>query len=59
MALLMSRVDLDTIWLVGRWWSDTMLHSPHITSKSFTDGLVVLMFQYSDYALILPAHAAV
>ena len=34
-----------------------MLHYLHTTSKSVTDGLAVRMFQYSDYALILIAHA--
>ena len=59
MALLMERVGPDTICLLGRWQSNTMLRYLHTTSKHFMDGLVVRMFPYSDYALILPAHAAV
>ena len=30
----------------------------HTTSKGFTDGLALRMFQYGDYALIPPAHTA-
>ena len=56
-ALLMARVNPDTIRIIGRWRSDTMLHYLHTTSNSVTYGLAVRMFQYSDYALILIAHA--
>ena len=58
MALLTARVDPDTICLVGRWQSDTMLRYLHTTSKSSTDGLAVCLFQYGNYMLIPPAHAA-
>ena len=57
MALLTARVNPDTIWLIGRWRSDTMLRYLHTTSKSFTDGLAVHMFQYGDYVLVPTAHA--
>ena len=59
MVLLTELVDPDTILIVGRWWSDTIIRCLHTTSKSFTDGLAVRMFQYDDYALIFSAHAAV
>ena len=36
-----------------------MLRYLHTTSKSFTDGLFLLMFQYGDYDFILSAHTAV
>ena len=55
--ILTSRFDPETIWIIGRWRSDTMLRYLHTTYKSFTDGLVVRMFQYDDYALIPPVHA--
>ena len=59
MALLTALVNPDMIRLVRGWQRNTMLRYLHTTSKKFTDGLVVCMFQYGDYALILPAHAAV
>ena len=57
MALLTARVNPDTIWLIGRWRRDTMLRYLHTTSKKFTDGFAVRMFQYGDYVLIPTAHA--
>ena len=39
MALLMARVDPDTIRLLGRWRSDTTLHYLQTTEKIFTEGL--------------------
>ena len=57
-SFLTARVDLDTIRIIGRWRSNTILHYLHTTSKRFTDGLTVRMFQYGDYVLIPPAHAA-
>ena len=56
MALLMARVDTDTIRLVGRWRSDVMLRYIHTTAKTFAEGLALRMVQYGDYALIPPAH---
>ena len=57
MALLTKKVDLDTIHLVGRQRSETMLRYTHMTSKSFTEGLDVKMFHKGDYTLIPPVHA--
>ena len=57
MALLMARVDPDTIHLVGRWRSDTMLRHLHTTEKSFSEGLSAKMFEHGAYALILSEHA--
>ena len=56
MALLMARVDPDTNLLVGRWLSDTILHYLHTTAKSFTEGLLVKMFEHGAYTLIPPTH---
>ena len=56
MALLMARVDTDTIRLVGRWRSDDMLRSLHTSAQTFTEGLTTRMVQHGDYALIPPAH---
>ena len=55
-ALLMARVDPDTIRLVGRWMSDTILRYLHTTANSFTEGLLVKMFEHGAYALIPPTH---
>ena len=44
MDILMAWVDSDTIRLVGRWLSDTILRYFHTTAKSFTEGLLVKMF---------------
>ena len=57
MALLMARVDPDTIRLVSMWWIDTMLRYLHTMAKSFTEGLWAKMFEHGAYALIPPAHA--
>ena len=57
MDLLMARVDPDTIRLVGRWLSDTIIRYLHTTAKNFTEGLLVKMFEHGAYALIPPTHA--
>ena len=57
MALFMAWVELDTIRLVGRCRSDTMIRYLHTTEKSFTEGLSENMFKHGVYALIPPAHA--
>ena len=56
MALLMARVDTDTIGLVGRWSSNVMLRYIHTTAQTFTEGLGSRMVQNGDYLLIPPAH---
>ena len=38
-VIFMVRVDPDTIHLVGRWWSDTIIRYLHTMAKSFTKGL--------------------
>ena len=58
MALLTACIDLDTIRIIGRWRSYTIIRYLHTTSKKFTDDLAVCMFQYGNYALILSEHAA-
>ena len=57
MAILMARVDPDTIRLVRSWQSDTMLRYLHTTAKSFTKGLSAKMFEYGSCAFIPEAHA--
>ena len=52
----MAWVDPDTIRLVGRWRSDTMIRYLHMTAKSFTEGLSAKMFEHDAYVLIPPAH---
>ena len=56
MALLMARVDTDTVRLVGRWRSNVMLRYLHTTAKTFMEGPAPRMVQHGDYALIPPAH---
>ena len=56
-AILMARVEPDTIRLVGRWRSDTILYYIHTTAKSFTRGLSANMLKHGACALILPAHS--
>ena len=57
MALLMARVDPDTIRMLRRWRSDTILCYLHTRANSFTKGLTANMFEHGAYALILPDHA--
>ena len=57
MNLLMVRVDPETIRLVGRWRSNTMLRYLHTMENSFTKGLLAKMSEHGTYALIPPAHA--
>ena len=55
--LLISLVDPDTIRLVRRWCSNTMIRYLHMRAKSFTKGLSDKMFKHGAYALIPPAHS--
>ena len=57
-ALLMARLDPDTIRLVVRWLRETILRYLHMTAKSFTEGLFVKMFEHGTYALIPPTNAS-
>ena len=54
MALLMAKVNPDTIRLVGRWQSNIILCCLHTTAESFTEGLAIRIFQHVNYALIPP-----
>ena len=56
-VLLVAWVDPDTIRVLGRWRSDTMLLYLHTTSKIFTEDLAVKLYQHGTYAIIPPAHA--
>ena len=53
----MAQVDTDTIYLVGSWRSNTMIRYLHTMAKSFTEGLVVKIFQHGPYTITPPAHA--
>ena len=57
MAPLLAQVDTDTMCLVRRWRSKTMLLYLHNTPKYFTQGLATHMVQYGMYLIITPAHA--
>ena len=56
MAFIMAQVDPDTIQLMGRWRSDTILRYLHTTEKSFTEVLSAKMFEHGAYTLIPPDH---
>ena len=56
MTLLLARVETDTIRLVGRRRSDTMIRHLHTTVKSFIELLAACMVQLGTYTLITPAH---
>ena len=55
-ALLMAWVESNNIRLVGRWRSDMMIRYLYTTSKSFTEGLSVKIFQHGTYMFIPSAH---
>ena len=57
MVLLMERVYPDTICLVRRWRSNTMLRYLHTMSNSFTKDLSAKIFKHVAYMLLPPAHA--
>ena len=57
MAILMAGLEPDTIHLVGRWKSDTMISYLYTTEKSFTDGFSRPMFQHVRYTVIMTVHA--
>ena len=57
MALLVTQVESDTFYLVGRWRSNTLLRYFYTTTKRFTEILLAKMFEHGTYALILSAHA--
>ena len=54
MALLMAQVDPDTICMVGRWRSNTMLRYLHTTAKRFTEGIDAIFFSTAPARLSLP-----
>ena len=56
MAILLEWFYTDTIRLVGRWQSNTVIRYLHITTNSFTQGLSACMVQHNTYALIPPVH---
>ena len=58
MAILMTQVEPDTIHLVVRCKSDTMLRYLHTKANSFTKYLSAKMFEHGAYALIPPAHVS-
>mmetsp|Transcript_20739 Transcript_20739/g.60329 ORF Transcript_20739/g.60329 Transcript_20739/m.60329 type:complete len:132 (+) Transcript_20739:903-1298(+) len=55
-ALLLSKVDSDTIRLVGRWRSDVMLRYLHTMAKPFTQGLASQMVAHGEYTLMPPSN---
>ena len=56
MALLLDRVDTDTIRIVRRWRSNTKLRYLQNYNQTFTAGLEVCMVQHGDYRITPPAH---
>ena len=56
MALLCSRVDVNTIRLVGRWKSDAVFRYLHAQALPIIDQLSSKMVQHGSYTL-LPGHS--
>ena len=56
MALLMARINTDTILIVGQWHRNAMLRYLHTAAQTFTEGLAARMVQHRDYMIIPPAH---
>jgi len=52
MALLLGKVDTDTIKLVGRWRSDAMLVYLHVSARPIMQQHAPIMVQHGAYALI-------
>ena len=52
MALLLGKVDTDTIKLVGRWRSDAMLVYLHVSARPIMQAHARTMVQHGAYALI-------
>jgi len=52
MALLCGRVDKDTIQLVGRWHSDSMLRYLHQEARPIMQNLAAKMFQDGNYSFL-------
>jgi hypothetical protein len=57
MALLLGRVDADTIKLIGRWRSDAMLKYLHTSCRPLMQHHAPLMLTHGAYALLPAAHA--
>ena len=56
MAILTVQVDPDTICLVRRWRSESIIRYLYTREKSFTKGLLAKMFEHDAYALIPPTY---
>ena len=56
MELLLTRVDTDTICLVGRWRNYVMIRYLQTSTHNFTAGLAARMVQHGDYVIILPVY---
>ena len=57
MAILISKVDPDTIRRMGMRRSNIMLHYLHTITKRFTVGHVIKILHNGDCTLIPPMHA--
>ena len=56
MDLLLARVNNNTINLVGKFHSNSMLCYLHTSTHTFTAGILVRMVQPKDYELIPIIH---
>eukprot|EP00957_Ditylum_brightwellii_P102767 7831563-Ditylum_brightwellii.AAC.1 len=52
MALLLGRVDSDTIRLIGRWRSDEMLRYLHTSARQLMHNYANTMVAHGNYELI-------
>ena len=56
MVLLISRVNMDTIRVLGRWRIYIILCSLHTSAQTFLSGMTACMVYHRYHALIPPAH---
>ena len=56
MALLLYRVETNTIIILGRWLINIIICYLHTSAQSLVAVLVSYMVQHGYYALILPDH---
>ena len=59
MDIFVEMLHRETICLVERWQSDTILRYFHTMSKRFTSGLGICMLQHGNYTPIPPTHAGI
>jgi len=52
MALLCGKINFDTIKMLGRWHSDSMIRYLHVQAQPITQQLSVKMFNNGTYSFL-------